>query len=121
MLERICEIVFYCIYWLKSCNLNRKQAVSYGCSMKKMFSKTSQPSQVNTRRSQPEVLCLIAALKYFSTFTEKVTLESHFLNKFTWEFCEIFKNNHFVEHLQTTDFETPVLESFFNKTTSLTA
>ena len=72
--------------------------------MKKMFSKTSQPSQANTRRNQPEVLCLIAALKYFSTFTEKVTLESHFLNKFTWEFCEIFKNNHFVEHLQTTDF-----------------
>ena len=34
---------------------------------------------------------------------------------FSHEFCELFKNNYFVEDLRTAGFETPMRRSLFNK------
>ena len=58
--------------------------------------------------SRPEVLiCKKGVLKNFAKFTGKHLCQSFFLNKketltqvLSCEFCEIFKNNFFIEHLR---------------------
>ena len=63
----------------------------------------------NCRSSRPEVLCKKGVLKYFSKLTGKHLSQSLFFNKavtlaqvFSCEFCEIFKNIFFTEHLLAT-------------------
>ena len=52
-------------------------------------------------------------------FASKLYLET-LKQVFSRRFCELFKNNYFVEDLQTAVFETPVRLSLFNKVASLT-
>ena len=59
-LENTCEIVFYCICWLKFCNL-----ISGFSEVFKRFWKTSQNSQINTRSSHHETFCRKMFLKIF--------------------------------------------------------
>ena len=70
----------------------------------------------NVRSSHPVVFCKNGFLKNFSKLTEEHLYQSLFLNKvvglrnfikkealaqaFSYEFCEIFKNTFFIEHLQ---------------------
>ena len=44
-LKSTCEIVFYCIWWLKFCDLYMKYTFSNRSPIKEVFQKTSQNSQ----------------------------------------------------------------------------
>ena len=44
-LKSTCEIVFYCTWWLKFCDLYMKYAFSHRSPIKDVFQKTSQNSQ----------------------------------------------------------------------------
>ena len=43
-LKSTCATVFYCIWWLKFCNLYMKKAVSQRCSIKEVFWKATENS-----------------------------------------------------------------------------
>ena len=66
---------------MKLCNLYMKYAISQMRSIKKVFSKTSQNSPINTRGSHPKVFCQKMFLKIFSKFTERNISWSLFSNK----------------------------------------
>ena len=80
-LKSTCEIVFHCIYWLKFCNLNMKQAVSQRCLIKEVFWKTSQNSQINLRNSHPEVFCQRIFLKILQNSQKNIFAGISFLIK----------------------------------------
>ena len=75
--------VFHCICWLNYCNFYMKQAVSQRCTIKEVFWKTSQNSQINLRSSQPEVLCWKKLLlEILSNSQKNVFTRISFLIKF---------------------------------------
>ena len=95
-LKSTCGIVFYYIWWLKLCNLYMKITVSRRCSIKEVFWKTSQNSQINTRSSHPE-RCSVKkkdVLKNFAKFTEKHPCRCLFLNKVADWKPETFRSSH---------------------------
>ena len=80
-LKSTSDKIFYCICWLKSCNLDMKKAVCRRCSIKKVIWITFQNSQVITRSSHPEVFCQKFVLKNFTKFTEMHLCRGLFLIK----------------------------------------
>ena len=80
-LKSTCEIVFYCICWLKLSNLYMKKAVSQRCSIKEVFWKTSQNSQINTRSTHPEVFCQKMFLKLLQNSQNNIFSGVRFLIK----------------------------------------
>ena len=50
-----------------------KLAVSQRCSIKYLFRKASQNSEVNKRSSYPELFCQKVVLKIFAKFTGNIT------------------------------------------------
>ena len=92
-LERTCETVFYCIWWLKFFILHMSSfpEVFY----KKSVSWKTPNSQINTRSSHPEVFCQKKdVLKNFAKFTEKHFCHSLFLNKVAGWKPETFSSSH---------------------------
>ena len=69
------------------------EAVTRRCSVKKVFLKISQNSQENTCA---RVSFLMKLQAQTCNFTKKEAL----IQIFSCEFCEFFKNNFFIEHLQ---------------------
>ena len=76
---------------------------------------------IHERSSRPEVLCKKGVLKYIAKVTGKHLCQNLFFNKIaglrpatllketlarvlSCEFCDIFKNNFFIEHLRKTAF-----------------
>ena len=98
-LKSPCEIDFYCIWWLKFCNLCMKYAVSQRCSLKSILKNFSKFMDKHKKQSSRGVL----------------PIEN------TYEFCELFKNTYFVEDIQTAGLETLVPGPLFNKVASRTA
>ena len=98
-LKSACEIVFYCIWgWLKVVEVVQlvdKIAVSPRCSIKEVFWKTSQNSQINTRSSHPEVFCQRKdVLQNVAKFTEKHLFRSLFFNKVASWKPETIRSSH---------------------------
>ena len=56
---------------IKPCNLYIKKVVTQRCSMKNIFWKASQYSEVNTRSSHPEVFYQKLAREYLTAFAGK--------------------------------------------------
>ena len=80
-----------------------------------MLTKQGNISRQNYQKQPPEVFYKKGILKNFAKFTEKDLRQSLFFNKvagysfikketiaqmFSCEFCEIFKNTFFTEHLR---------------------
>ena len=80
-------------------------------------------SDIQQQKQPPEVFCKKGILRNFAKFTGNHLCQSLYFNKiadlrpatldsgtlaqvFSCEFCKIFKNNFFTEHLSTTAFLT---------------
>ena len=75
--------------------LVHKIAISQRCSLKEVFWKTSQNSQINTRSSHPEVFCQKKRCsKNLATFTAKHLFRSLFLNKVASWKPETFRSSY---------------------------
>ena len=72
------------------------EAVTRSCSVKKVFLKISQNSQENTCASS-----FLIKLQTSGNFIKKEAL----VQVFPDEFCEIFMNTFFIEHIQWLLFE----------------
>ena len=69
-------------------------------------------NETKSRSSRPEVICKKGVLKNFVKLTGKNLCQRLFLNLsqvFFCEFCEIFKNTYFVEHLWWQLLQTEIL------------
>ena len=66
------EIVSYCIWWLK---------FEISCSIKKVFGKTSQNSQIYTKGSHPDVFSQKMFLKILQYSQENIFAGFSFLTK----------------------------------------
>ena len=70
-------------------------AVFRRCSIREVFWKTSQNSQINTRSSHPAVFCQKKdVLKNFAKFTEKHLCRSLFFNKLAGWKPKTFRSSH---------------------------
>ena len=107
-----CEIILYCIWWLKFCNLYMKQAVSQKGSIKEVFWKTSQNSQISTRSSHPEVFCQKKrVLQDFAKFTEKQFCRIVFFNTVAGWKLESVRTSHW-----RCSVKQGILKNFANST-----
>ena len=111
-LKSTCAIVFYCISWLKFCNLYMKKAVSQRCLWKKCSEKL-----LKIHRYTQEAVIERGSVKHrcspvLKNICEGLLLKFIYKNPprqmFSWEFCELFKNTYFVEDLRMASSETPV-------------
>ena len=102
--------------------------VSRRCSLKKVFWKTSQNSQANTRSSHPGVFSLKSDLKNLGPFIGEHFCRGLFFNKVSgrkpktsrtiyWK-CSV-KKDVFKKFHKFHRKKTPVLESLFNKVAGL--
>ena len=118
-LKSTLDIVFYCIYLLKSCNLYMKKAVFRRCSIKKVLWKTSQNPQVNIRSSHPDVLYQKGVLKKLVQLTENHLYRGLLLINLQAANLKLYQKRDCNTALRVACFETPVLRSLCNKVTSL--
>ena len=136
IVKSICEVVFYCICWLKFCNLypemfrqrmffkiaqNSQEPLFNKVAVLRASSWKKTPTQVRSRE-----ICEIFDYSFFEehlwTTASKPYLKGDSnVRVLLYEFCELFKNTFFNEHLWMAGSKRAVQGFLLNKVASLTA